>query len=129
VTTGHGGRWTLKAQPKVGTVYRAQSSGVASRVLGVGVHPDVRARIISGARVSAHVGAGRALAGRAVRLQQLADGQWRTVAKATLDRNSDAVFPVTELPGGASTLRIAMSVNQAGSGLMGAFSRPFVYQR
>ena len=119
----------LTAHPKVGTVYQAQYSGAASRVLGVGVHPDVKVRIISGARVWTHVGAGRSLAGRAVQVQQLTEGQWHTVAKAKLNRDSEAIFPAAKLPGGTSTLRIAMSVNQAGTGLMGAFSRSFVYQR
>ena len=86
-------------------------------------------RIVSGARVWTHVGAGRSLAGRAVQVQQLVEGQWHTIAKMKLNRSSEATFPVAKLPGGTSTLRIAMSVNQAGTGLLGAFSRPFVYQR
>jgi len=51
LTTGAGGKWTLMTHPKVGTVYQAQFQGASSRVLGVGVHPVVQARIISGARV------------------------------------------------------------------------------
>ena len=88
-----------------------------------------QARIISGGRVWTHVGAGRSLVGRAVQVQQLVEGQWHTIAKARLNRNSEATFPAAKLPGGTSTLRIAMSVNQAGTGLLGAFSRTFVYQR
>jgi hypothetical protein len=129
LTSGAGGRWTFMAHPKVGTAYQAQYSGASSRVLGVGVHPDVSARIISGARVRTHVGAGRSLAGRDVQVQQLVEGQWQTIAKAKLNVSSDAIFPAAKLPGGTSTLRIAMSVNQAGGGLLGAFSRTFVYQR
>jgi len=129
LTSGTGGKWMLMTHPKIGTVYRAQYSGASSRVLGVGVHPDVSARIISGARVSTHVGAGRSLAGRFVQVQQLTEGQWHTVAKMKLNGRSEATFAAAKLPGGTSTLRIAMSVNQAGTGLLGAFSRTFVYQR
>ena len=117
LTSGAGGKWTFMTHPKVGTAYQAQYSGASSRVLGVGVHPDVAARIISSGRVWTHVGAGRSLAGRAVQVQQLVEGQWHTIAKARLNRNSEATFPAAKLPGGASTLRIAMSVNQAGTGL------------
>ena len=129
LTTGAGGRWSLTTQPQVGMVYQAQSGGAQSRMLSVGIHPDASVRIIGGARVWTHVAAPRSLAGRFVQVQQLTEGQWRTIAKATLNSDNVAVFDAAQLPGGASTLRIAMSVNQAGSGLMGAFSRAFVYQR
>jgi len=129
LTTGTGGKWMLMTKPTIGTVYQAQSAGATSRILSVGVHPDVSARIVSGARVMTHVTAGRSLSGRFVQVQQLVEGQWHTVAKMKLNKSSEATFPVTDLPGGASTLRIAMSVNQAGTGLLGAFSKPFVYQR
>jgi hypothetical protein len=127
--TGAGGRWSLVTHPKVGTVYQAEYAGTQSRMLSVGIHPDPSVRIISGARVWTHVAAPRSLAGRFVQVQQLTEGQWRTIAKATLNKDNVAIFDPAELPGGASTLRIAMSVNQAGTGLMGAFGRAFVYQR
>jgi len=129
LTTRSGGKWTLTTTPKLGTVYQAQFNGATSRILGVGVHPDLTSSLLSRARVMAHVGAGRSLAGRHVQVQQLVEGQWQTVAKLPLNRANEAVFTAAMLPGGASTLRLAMSVNQAGSGYMGAFGEPFVYQR
>ena len=45
VTTGTGGKWSLTTIPQVGTVYQAQFNGTTSRILGVGVHPDVRAQV------------------------------------------------------------------------------------
>ena len=77
----------------------------------------------------AHVDAGRSLKGRDVQVQQLVEGQWKTVAKMPLNGGNEAIFSADQLPGGTSQLRIAMSVNQAGAGYMGAFSEPFVYQR
>jgi hypothetical protein len=127
--TRAGGQWSLTTRPTVGTVYAAQFSGTTSRVLGVGVHPTAKARIIGEGRVRAEIGAWRPLAGRSVQMQQLVEGKWRTISKLKLDGNSMAVFPASMLPGGTSTLRVAMSVNQAGTGYLGAFSRPFVYQR
>ena len=52
-----------------------------------------------------------------------------SVAKAMLNRNSVAVFPAAKLPGGVSTLRVAMSVNQAGAGYLAGFSRTIVHRR
>jgi hypothetical protein len=62
-------------------------------------------------------------------VQKLTDGTWTTIAKQALNRRSETVFPVSMLPGGTSTLRVAMSVNQAGVGYLGAMSNSFVYQR
>ena len=129
LTTGAGGRWSYLAHPRIGTVYEAQLGAAASRILAVGVHPAAKVRIVSRGRVWTHMDAGRSLQGRSVQVQQLTEGQWRTVARLPLNRRSDAIFPASKLPGGTSTLRIAMSVNQAGAGYLGAFSRPFVYQR
>jgi hypothetical protein len=129
LTTGTGGKWRLTTTPKVGTVYQADFNGTTSRILGVGVHPAVIASTVSMGRVMAHVDAARSLEGRDVQVQQLVEGQWKTIAKLPLDRNNEALFPAAQLPGGASTLRLAMSVNQAGAGYMGAFGEPFVYQR
>jgi hypothetical protein len=127
--TGTGGRWTLTTTPKVGTVYQAQFSDATSRILGVGVHPGLTAMPMSRAQVMAHVDAGRSLKGRDVQVQQLVEGQWKTLAKLPLNRDNEATFTAAQLPGGSSTLRLAMSVNQAGTGYLGAFSEPFVYQR
>jgi hypothetical protein len=127
--TGAGGKWSLTTYPKVGTVYEAQFSSTTSRMLGVGVHPTAKVRIISEGRVWTQIGGGRSFAGRTVQMQQLVEGQWHTVAKMKLGKNGIAIFPASRLPGGASTMRIAMSVNQAGTGYLGAFSDSFVYQR
>jgi hypothetical protein len=129
VASGTGGRWSMQTKPLMGTAYQARFARSASRALGVGVHPSVRVRVISGARVWTHIGAAHSLAGRFVQMQQLVEGQWHTIAKLPLDGRSTAIFPATMLPGGASTLRVVMSVNQAGTGYLGAFGRPFIYQR
>jgi hypothetical protein len=129
LTSGAGGKWSFQTRPMVGMVYEAEFSGSKSRNLGVGVHPTAKARIVSNGAVLAHIGAGRSMQGKTVQIQQLIEGQWKTVAKAKLNADSDATFPAEALPGGTSTLRVAMSVNQAGLGYMGAFGKPFVYQR
>jgi hypothetical protein len=129
VTTGTEGRWSLRTSPKIGTAYQAEFRLAKSPVVAVGVHPAIKARIVSGARLWVHVDAGRSFKGRDVQVQKLTDGTWTTIAKQALNRRSETVFPVSMLPGGTSTLRVAMSVNQAGVGYLGAMSNSFVYQR
>jgi hypothetical protein len=75
------------------------------------------------------IGGGRSFSGHTVQMQQLIEGQWRTIAKLRLDQTGTAIFTPTMLPGGTSTMRIAMSVNQVGTGYLAAFGDPFVYQR
>ena len=126
VTTGLGGAWTVAVSPKVQTTYRAISaSAQMSAGLVVGVRPLMSIRELGNGRVAAHVIAGRLLAGRMVKLQTLAvGGTWLTVAQRPLSLNSRALFvaPLHE-----TLIRVAMSVNQAGAGLLGTTSHPLAY--
>ena len=51
-----------------------------------------------------------------------------TIKRVSLNLDSRARF-LAPLPCGANRLRIAMSVNQAGAGYLGAFSREITYRR
>ncbi len=64
------------------------------------------------------------LAGRHVYLQRLSSfGQWVNVASLTLGQLSGRLFkPVAYLPKGVSHIRVFLSVNQAGNGLLSAHS-------
>jgi len=53
---------------------------------------------------------------------------WVTLKKRHLSSTSTAVFRAT-LPRGPSSLRIAISINQAGAGYLGGISRTIVYHR
>ena len=73
-------------------------------------------------------------AGRFVQLQRrTAAGRWVTIKRLRLNSRSAGLFrPVTfraALPSGRSTLRVAMSINQAGAGYLGGFSRTIVFRR
>ena len=46
-----------------------------------------------------------------------------------LNANSVAIFSAKLLPQGRSTIRVAMSVNQAGPGYLGGKSRTLTYTR
>ena len=96
----------------------------------IGVRPAVSLRVITQARFSTRVVASTSFAGKFVQLQrQQADGRWVTVARHRLNQKSNALFAASTLPRGTSTIRIAMSVNQAGPGYLAGFSRNLTYRR
>ena len=129
VLTGSGGSWSYLAKPTIQTAYEASWSGATSAPVTIGVRPSVTLRVITGARFSTHVGAGSSLAGRFVQLQRLVGDRWQTVKRARLTASSTAIFHAKALPRGRSTIRIALSVNQAGPGYLAGLSRHKVYRR
>ncbi len=127
--TGNGGAWTFAARPAIRTVYQASADGGTSGQAIVGVRPAISLRLISKGRLTTRVVAGTSFATKMVQLQRLQNGRWVTVKKARLNAKSSAIFKGTALPRGRSTIRIAMSVNQAGPGYLGGFSRTTTYTR
>jgi len=129
VLTGSGGGWTYLARPATQTTYQASWSGATSAPLTIGVRPAVTLRLLAGNRLSTHVGGASSFAGRFVQLQRLRGDRWETVKRARLSAASTAIFRPSALPRGRSTIRIAFSVNQAGPGYLGGFSRQLHFQR
>ena len=129
VLTTSGGAWSLIVRPAIRTAYKGVWNGSTSFTVTVAVRPAVSVRVLSRLRVSTTVLAGRSFAGRTVQLQRrLSSGRWLTIARAQLNRKSSAVFHPT-LKRGRWTLRVAISVNQAGSGYLAGFSRQFSVRR
>jgi hypothetical protein len=126
VTTGSGGYWRYRTRPSIQTLYTARLGGTMSRALSVGVQPLVTVRQLDNGRLAVQVMAGRSVTGRTVKLQQLVrGGEWRTVEQRKLAARSSDIF-TTSLP--TSTIRVVMSVNQAGGGYLGAMSHPLRYR-
>ena len=126
VTTGKGGTFSFTARPGILTIFRAHlRTGQMSPKILVDVRPMITVRELGNGRVQTHVAAGKSLRGRMVQLQRLAGSHWQTVDKQPLGSVSTATFKVP-LP--RSLIRVAMSVNQAGAGFMGAFSHPVFYR-
>jgi hypothetical protein len=122
VLTGPGGIWNLTVRPPIRTTYKTIWNGFTSATVTVGVRPAVSLRVRPRLRFITHVGGGRSFAGRVVQLQRhRLDGRWVTIARARLDGRSAATFRA-RLPRGRSTLRAAISVNQAGAGYLAGFS-------
>jgi hypothetical protein len=127
VQTNNDGAWTLSTKPTVQTTYQAHWGSAASSALTVGVKPLVTFHVITGKRFSTVVVAGHSFTGRYVQFQRRSSfGQWVTLKRVKLGTSSNAIFRAT-LPKGTSTLRIAISVNQAGTGYLGGISRTIVY--
>jgi hypothetical protein len=129
VLTGDGGKWTYPAQPTIRTSYVANANGVTSPAVTVGVRPSVSLRVITRGRFATHIGGATSFAGKLVQLQRRSHGTWTTVKRARLNGSSTATFRASLLPKGKSTIRIGFSVNQAGPGYLGGFSRLLAYRR
>jgi hypothetical protein len=127
--TGANGTWTFAARPTIRTAYQASADGGLSTPIVVGVRPAVSLRVITNGRLSTRVAGRSSFATRRVQLQRRSNGRWVTVQRARLNAKSSAIFVAKALPKGRSTIRIAMSVNQAGAGYLAGFSRTLVYRR
>jgi len=126
VITGTDGTFSYAVAPKILTSYRARWKSASSLVITTAVAPSISFGRLNG--FVARVYAGRSMARKQIQLQRLsAFGQWVTIKRVSLDLNSRARFQAT-LPCGPNRLRIAMSVNQAGAGYLGAFSREITWR-
>ena len=127
VVTGTDGTYSFNTAPKILTAYRATWKTASSLTVGTAVAPAISFGRLNG--FVTRVFAGRSMARKQVQLQRLSRfGQWVTIKRVSLDLNSRARFKA-DLPLGANRLRIAMSVNQAGAGYLGAFSHEITWRR
>jgi plastocyanin len=122
VLTGTGGTWSYAFKPEALTSFKARWGNRESPVATIGVAPSISLRRIGSWFVVKAVGA-RKFSRRSVHVQRLNSfGQWVTLRKVTLNSSGAQRFKV-KLPKGLSQLRIAMSINQAGAGYLGAYSK------
>jgi hypothetical protein len=127
--TRTGGSYAYYARPGIGTTYETSANGGTSQTVAIGVRPSVSLTALREARIQTHVSAGVQLVGRLVQLQRLESGRWVTLKYLHLNTHSTATFTASALPQGRSTIRVALSVNEAGPGLLGGFSREIGYKR
>lgn len=135
VQTGSDGSFGYLTLPRLYTTYtasvQADTGMVRSNSVLVQVAPKVTLDPGRKGWMHAQVKAGKSLAGRHLFLQRLSRyGQWVNVRALRLGRASGILFrPASYLPKGASRIRVSLSVNQAGIGLLGAHSGTQVTHR
>jgi plastocyanin len=124
VKTGSGGTYSFAVTPSLYTTYVARWKNVASGSVVAQVAPKVR--LVPGQKgyMKATVSSPVSLWHRHLSLQRLSPfGQWVSVANLTLGQLNGKLFqPASYLPKGLSKIRVFLSVNQAGNGLLAAHS-------
>src|SRR5205814_9514199 len=124
VKTGANGAFSYAVAPTLYTTFVARWNKVASGNVVVQVSPKLRLLAGGNGYMKAVVSAPRSLWHRHVYLQRRSRfGQWVNIAALTLGQQSGRVFrPAPYLPKGVSHIRVFLSVNQAGNGLLAAHS-------
>jgi plastocyanin len=124
VKTGPGGVYSFAVTPSIYTTYVARWKTVASGSVVAQVAPKIR--LVPGGQgyMKAVVSSPVSLWNRHLYLQRLSQfGQWVNIAPLTLGQLNGRLFrPVSYLPKGVSHIRVFLTVNQAGNGLLAAHS-------
>jgi len=128
VLTAADGTYSFIVSPQIATSYQAAWKGAYATPTSVQVQPKLTLGRNNGWII--HAAAGRSFAGRSVQFQRLngQTGQWVTLRKVMLNAKSSARV-LYRLPKGVNHLRVTMSVNQAGSGFLGAISSTVTYRQ
>ena len=120
VVTGTDGTFAYTTQPQLLTAYQASWKGVTSLAATVAVAP-----VITFGRNNGWVSkiyAGRSMAAKTIQVQTVSKfGQWVTIKRVRVGPGNVVRF-LLPLSKGIHRLRIAMSVDQAGVGYLGAYS-------
>ncbi len=126
ISTGPTGRWSYRVNPTIQTSYQTHVGRTRSPGATVGVAPRVTVTELQNGRLRAEVSAMSPFTNRLIQLQQkTGNGTWKTIDRRRLSSASIAVFSPKI---GTSTIRIAMSINQAGAGYLGAASHALTYR-
>ncbi len=121
VLSGVGGVWSYTARPEISTAYEASWKGGVTTPVTIGVHPRITLTRLPNGHFVVRVLGGGSFAHRLVQLQRRVGSHWKTVRRYRLGARSRVEFKPS-LPKGSSTLRVALSVNQAGAGFLGGTS-------
>jgi len=121
VLSGVGGAWSYTARPEITTAYEASWKGGITAPVTIGVHPRITFTRLPDGHFVVRVLGGGSFAHRLVQLQRRVGSRWTTLRRYRLGSRSRVEFKAT-LPKGQSTLRVAISVNQAGAGFLGGTS-------
>jgi plastocyanin len=124
VKTGTGGTYAFNVTPSIYTTYVARWKAVASASVVAQVMPKIQLLAGGQGYLKAVVSAPVSLWHRHLYLQRLSSfGQWVNVAPLQLGQLNGRLFrPTAYLPKGVSRIRVFLTVNQAGNGLLAGHS-------
>jgi plastocyanin len=124
VKTVAGGAFSYPATPSIYTTYTAHWKNLTSGPVVAQVAPKVRLLAGGNGYMKAVVTAPVSMWHRHVYLQRLSSfGQWVNIAALTLGQQNGRIFQSRAyVPKGTSHIRVYLSVNQAGNGLLAAHS-------
>jgi plastocyanin len=124
VTTGPGGTFSTGVTPNLYTTYTARWNTVSSGSVVAQVAPKIALRPGGKGYMKAVVSSPVSLWHRHLVLQRLSPfGQWVTVSNLTLGEQNGRLFqPASYLPRGTSHIRVFLSINEAGIGLLASHS-------
>jgi hypothetical protein len=130
IATNADGTFAYAVSPRQQTTYVAAWQS-ASSATAAQVRPWLTLRRYGKGRMRAHVTAGRSFRHHRLKLQRrTSSGRWSTVGSLELGRGSASIFrPEAFLPEGVSRIRVFLTVNQAGIGLLDAQSGSQVVRR
>jgi plastocyanin len=129
VQTTTNGVWDLITSPQLLTAYKATWKGKTSAVINIAVSPRltltrVRSWFVTRAQ------AAKAFSGRWVYVQRLNRfGDWVSIRKITLNRQSAQRFKLKRLPNGLNRVRVFMGTSQAGTGYFRGASPTLSFRR
>jgi plastocyanin len=124
VKTGAGGTFSWTITPSLYTTYTARWNNVTSASVVAQVAPKMKLIPGGSGYMKAEISSPVSLWHRHVSLQRLSPfGQWVNIANLTLGQLNGRLFrPTAYLPKGVSHIRVFLSINQAGIGLLAAHS-------
>lgn len=129
VQTTTNGVWDFVTSPEILTSYKAEWKGKESSLVQVAVSPRLSLARSGGWFVTRALAA-KSFSGHWVYLQRLNRfGEWVSLRKVNLNRQSAQRFKVRNLPRGLSRLRVFMTTNQAGSGYFQSSSQTLNFRR
>jgi plastocyanin len=124
VKTGADGIFTWTITPNLYTTYTARWNNVTSASVVAQVSPKMKLIPGGAGYMKVEISSPVSLWHRHVSLQRLSQfGQWVNIANLTLGQLNGRLFkPLAYLPKGSSHIRVFLSINQAGNGLLAAHS-------
>jgi plastocyanin len=129
VQTTTNGVWDYVVTPELLTAYKATWKGKTSAVIMVAVSPRLTLSRV-GRWFVTRAKAAKSYSGHWVYVQRLNRfGEWVSLRKVALNRQSAQRFRMKNLPSGRNQLRVFMTTNQAGSGYFAGASPTLSFRR